>query len=134
MRRPLLRTLRRFYHGTPIPLERKLRIKSSLFTWLPFVFRGTTAYRNWQAVQRSLDWASVVPAGMSAELEGTSEHVPITSSPGVSSTIKAIAFYLPQFHPIPENDRWWGKGFTEWTNVTKARPQFAGHYQPRLPG
>jgi hypothetical protein len=120
--------LRRHWRQLPISIPRKQRIRSALFRAFPYLFRRHPAFAAWHADRQ----AAEDPFGR-GYLDGTA--VPLTElPPPADPPVRLLAFYLPQYHPTPENDAWWGAGFTEWRNVIRGRPRFPGHYQPRLPG
>lgn len=120
----------------PISMQSKMAIKDMLFKKFPFLFGHTLAYSAWQSNKsiRGPLLKTEHPFAMDMEDENLIKQVPLLDANSLAELpVRLIAFYLPQFHPIPENDKWWGKGFTEWTNVKPATPQFVGHYQPRVP-
>ncbi|MBE5970996.1 MAG: glycosyltransferase [Lachnoclostridium sp.] len=148
-------TLRNAYLAVPIPFSVKRKIKDVSFTILAPFIKNTETYHVWVnrdsiydpeeidttvELWENVEWSAYLEQIMripfSKDKERTfvkelSLDVPMELT---ENDVKYLAFYLPQFHPFKENDEWWGKGFTEWTNVTKAVPQFVGHFQPRLAG
>lgn len=121
----------------PLNFDNKQKIKSRVFTYTAPLLRGTVAYQHWLKSQAhcfvELESGEQVSEILSSSL--INEYVPLLKAePLINKAARVICLYLPQFHQIPENDEWWGEGFTEWTNVKQAQPQFKGHYQPRIPG
>lgn len=155
VRQSIGRGLRAIYRALPVSESTRQSMKSASFRLLPGAFANTNAYRRWAAARQTTPVGGALAKPVAESVQGEQDSSfrryaqAVLRLPGSSAgdyvaiaaardpradAARVIAFYLPQFHPFPENDAWWGRGFTEWTNVSKAVPQFIGHYQPHLPG
>lgn len=151
-KRLIVRCLRACWRTLPVSAHSRFKLKNILYTALPFVFGGTENYKQWkfytgvrksavesqELAKNSVSVSTIKQTAVAGipriQFDSTqNQFVEHRDNPEIEPVVKLIAFYLPQFHPFPQNDEWWGKGFTEWTNVTKAFPNYVDHYQPHYP-
>ena len=130
------------WHSLPLRSQAKQKVKNAVFRLLISTVGWSPDYQRRQKADAGTDsfrgMEFETPTGLVPAIpEGTADKscAPLLQAEALKNKpAKLICFYLPQFHTIPENNAWWGDGFTEWTNVKPARPQFAGHHQPHVPG
>lgn len=132
----ILDIIRHLWRRLPVSIDNKLKFRNGLFGLFPFLFRRLASYQAWQEFITFTHHVELIPTDDHKSGSNYGDlYVPyLNASPPEHLPVRLIAFYLPQFHAIPENDTWWGKGFTEWSNVKPAQAQFEGHYQPHVAG